>query len=187
MKKIIICPRCQTELLNYTSILLTVSAIKRGNGTEVPRPRSLSLSLMRYIIMRLHNISCTIQRTRLCRSESRALYCIGCGAYDAMRKYNAPRPFLLLPQGPILRHCDVFATNFTAAEFRALHCTYKNIMRKLNKQKASRGRDDPALEIPKCVPPPPAATTYIHHVVPHFYSDKYDKRSANMYTLKLKE
>ncbi|GBP39064.1 hypothetical protein EVAR_27422_1 [Eumeta japonica] len=39
------------------------------------------------------------------------------------RRYNAPRPFLLLPRVPVLRRCDAFVTNFTAAEFRALYCT----------------------------------------------------------------
>ncbi|GBP68835.1 Phenoloxidase-activating factor 2 [Eumeta japonica] len=47
----------------------------------------------------------------LCRSE---LF-----VNDAMRRFNAPRPFLLLPRVPILCHCDVFVTNFTAAEFRS--------------------------------------------------------------------
>ncbi|GBP49635.1 hypothetical protein EVAR_37417_1 [Eumeta japonica] len=31
-----------------------------------------------------------------------------------------PRPFLLLPRVPILRHCDAFVTNFTAAEFQIM-------------------------------------------------------------------
>ncbi|GBP34544.1 hypothetical protein EVAR_85264_1 [Eumeta japonica] len=35
-----------------------------------------------------------------------------------MCKFNAPRPFLLLLHLPILRHCDAFVTNFTAAKLR---------------------------------------------------------------------
>ncbi|GBP43516.1 hypothetical protein EVAR_30473_1 [Eumeta japonica] len=31
-----------------------------------------------------------------------------------MRRFDAPRPFHLLPRVPILRHCNAFMTNFTA-------------------------------------------------------------------------
>ncbi|GBP06045.1 hypothetical protein EVAR_3282_1 [Eumeta japonica] len=41
-------------------------------------------------------------------------------ANDILRRYYAPRTFLLLRRVPILRHCDAFVTNFTAAEFLAL-------------------------------------------------------------------
>ncbi|GBP53784.1 hypothetical protein EVAR_84268_1 [Eumeta japonica] len=37
-------------------------------------------------------------------------------ANDEMRGYYNFRPFLLLPRFPVLRHCDAFITNFTAAE-----------------------------------------------------------------------
>ncbi|GBP33103.1 hypothetical protein EVAR_18583_1 [Eumeta japonica] len=43
-------------------------------------------------------------------------------ANGVMRRSNALRPFLLLPRVPILRHCDAFVTNFTAAVFPALYC-----------------------------------------------------------------
>ncbi|GBP47383.1 hypothetical protein EVAR_38985_1 [Eumeta japonica] len=36
-----------------------------------------------------------------------------------MRRFDAPRPFCLLPGAPILGHCDAFVINFTAAECRA--------------------------------------------------------------------
>ncbi|GBP06258.1 hypothetical protein EVAR_3599_1 [Eumeta japonica] len=62
-----------------------------------------------------------MQRTKLCRSEL--------PANDALHRFNAPRPFLLIPGVPILCYCDAFLTNFTAAEFRALYCTLKNICR----------------------------------------------------------
>ncbi|GBP42760.1 Zinc finger protein 311 [Eumeta japonica] len=39
-----------------------------------------------------------------------------------MRKFSAPRPFLL-PRSPILRHRDASVINFAAAEFSALYCT----------------------------------------------------------------
>ncbi|GBP72316.1 hypothetical protein EVAR_90412_1 [Eumeta japonica] len=55
-----------------------------------------------------------VRRTKLCRSEL--------PADNAMRRFNAPQPFLL-PRVPILRFCDAFVTNFTAAEFRALYCS----------------------------------------------------------------
>ncbi|GBP19535.1 hypothetical protein EVAR_102083_1 [Eumeta japonica] len=41
-------------------------------------------------------------------------------ANDALRRFNAPRPFLLL-RVLILRHCVSFLTNFTTAGFCALH------------------------------------------------------------------
>ncbi|GBP35450.1 hypothetical protein EVAR_94902_1 [Eumeta japonica] len=53
---------------------------------------------------------CTVQRTKLCRSEL--------AANGILRRYYAPRPFLLR-RIPILRRCDAFATNFTAAKFCA--------------------------------------------------------------------
>ncbi|GBO98428.1 hypothetical protein EVAR_68_1 [Eumeta japonica] len=48
-----------------------------------------------------------------------------------MDRFNAPRPILLLPRvrfilHPIVRHCEVFVTNFIAAEFRALYCTRRS-------------------------------------------------------------
>ncbi|GBP35742.1 hypothetical protein EVAR_82677_1 [Eumeta japonica] len=49
----------------------------------------------------------------LCRSEL--------AANDVLHRYNAPQPSLLLPRFLILRHCDVFVTNFTAVEYRALY------------------------------------------------------------------
>ncbi|GBP40949.1 hypothetical protein EVAR_26030_1 [Eumeta japonica] len=58
----------------------------------------------------------TVQRTKLCLSEL--------SANDVMRRFNSPRPFLLPPPLPILRHCDAFVANFTAAEFHALYCTF---------------------------------------------------------------
>ncbi|GBP08836.1 hypothetical protein EVAR_78239_1 [Eumeta japonica] len=48
-------------------------------------------------------------------------------ANDAMRRFSAPRPFLLLPCVPILRHCDAFVTNFTAAEFRVYSATHETL------------------------------------------------------------
>ncbi|GBP20685.1 hypothetical protein EVAR_16558_1 [Eumeta japonica] len=39
-------------------------------------------------------------------------------ANDVIRKFNAPRPFFLLPRVSILHHYDAFVTNFTAAQFR---------------------------------------------------------------------
>ncbi|GBP81060.1 hypothetical protein EVAR_62100_1 [Eumeta japonica] len=57
-----------------------------------------------------------VQRAKLCRSEL--------PANDAMRRFNAPRPFLLLPRVLVSGHCDSIVTNFTAAEFRALYCKY---------------------------------------------------------------
>ncbi|GBP63677.1 hypothetical protein EVAR_82037_1 [Eumeta japonica] len=41
-------------------------------------------------------------------------------ANDAMRRFNAPRPYPLLRRVPISLHCDAFVTKFTAAEFHAL-------------------------------------------------------------------
>ncbi|GBP12201.1 hypothetical protein EVAR_6380_1 [Eumeta japonica] len=49
------------------------------------------------------------QYTKLCRSEL--------PANDAVRKFNSPQPFLILPRISILRHCDAFVTTFTAAKF----------------------------------------------------------------------
>ncbi|GBP22478.1 hypothetical protein EVAR_78655_1 [Eumeta japonica] len=49
----------------------------------------------------------TVQRMKLCSSQL--------PANDAMRSFNAPRPYLLLPRVPILRHCNAFVDNFTAA------------------------------------------------------------------------
>ncbi|GBP56922.1 Transmembrane protein 41 homolog [Eumeta japonica] len=51
----------------------------------------------------------TVQHTKLCRSEL--------VANDILPKYYDPRPFLLR-RVPILRRCDDFVTNFTAAKFR---------------------------------------------------------------------
>ncbi|GBP29758.1 hypothetical protein EVAR_94598_1 [Eumeta japonica] len=58
------------------------------------------------------SIVCIVQRTKLCCSES--------PANDAMRRFNAPLPFLLLLRVPVR---NAFATIFTAAEFRVLFCT----------------------------------------------------------------
>ncbi|GBP56450.1 hypothetical protein EVAR_40441_1 [Eumeta japonica] len=46
----------------------------------------------------------TVQRAKLYRS--------GLSANDVIRRFNVPRPFLLL-RVPILRHCDEFVTNFS--------------------------------------------------------------------------
>ncbi|GBP39247.1 Solute carrier family 25 member 44 [Eumeta japonica] len=78
------------------SIILGYETIKRVSLNEEYRPRVL-------------------QRTKLCRYELTA--------YDAVRKFNAPRPFLLFPRVPVSRRRDVFVANLTAAEFRALYCT----------------------------------------------------------------
>ncbi|GBP23926.1 hypothetical protein EVAR_17563_1 [Eumeta japonica] len=51
-----------------------------------------------------------VQLTKLCRSEL--------AANDILRRYYAPQPFLLRHRVLILRHCAVFVTNFTAAEFQ---------------------------------------------------------------------
>ncbi|GBP41203.1 hypothetical protein EVAR_30641_1 [Eumeta japonica] len=40
-------------------------------------------------------------------------------ANDVMRRFDIPQTFLLLPGVSILRHCNVFVTKFTAAEFLA--------------------------------------------------------------------
>ncbi|GBP05931.1 hypothetical protein EVAR_3212_1 [Eumeta japonica] len=50
-----------------------------------------------------------IQRTKFSCSEL--------AAYDILRRYYAPRPFLLRRRVPILRHCDAFLTNFTEAKY----------------------------------------------------------------------
>ncbi|GBP75663.1 hypothetical protein EVAR_55877_1 [Eumeta japonica] len=42
-------------------------------------------------------------------------------ANDILRRFYAPRPFLLLRCVPILYYCDAFVTNFTAAKFRVLY------------------------------------------------------------------
>ncbi|GBP26619.1 Semaphorin-5A [Eumeta japonica] len=55
-----------------------------------------------------------VRYTKLCRAEL--------PAYDVMRRFNASRPFLLLPRMLILRRCDAFVTNFTTAEFRFFVC-----------------------------------------------------------------
>ncbi|GBP15964.1 hypothetical protein EVAR_12546_1 [Eumeta japonica] len=60
---------------------------------NIPRPQPYCLPF-----------NCFPQHTKLCRSEL--------PANDEMRRYNAPRPFLLLPRVLILRHCDAFVTNF---------------------------------------------------------------------------
>ncbi|GBP32721.1 hypothetical protein EVAR_16885_1 [Eumeta japonica] len=54
----------------------------------------------------------TVQRTKLCRSDL--------AANDILRRYYASPSFLFLPRVPTLHNCNAFATNFTAAEFRAL-------------------------------------------------------------------
>ncbi|GBP62806.1 hypothetical protein EVAR_50635_1 [Eumeta japonica] len=58
---------------------------------------------------------CTVQRMKLCRSEL--------PVNDAMRRYTALRPFLLLPTFLFVAYFDAFVTNFTAAEVRALYCS----------------------------------------------------------------
>ncbi|GBP12639.1 hypothetical protein EVAR_71962_1 [Eumeta japonica] len=50
----------------------------------------------------------TVQRTTLCRSKF--------PANGEMRRFIVPQSYLLLPRVPILRYCDAFVTNFTAAE-----------------------------------------------------------------------
>ncbi|GBP36171.1 hypothetical protein EVAR_4315_1 [Eumeta japonica] len=55
------------------------------------------------------------ERTKLRRSEL--------PTNVAMRVFNAPQTFLLLPRASILRHCNAFVTNFTAAEFHACYIT----------------------------------------------------------------
>ncbi|GBP56449.1 hypothetical protein EVAR_40440_1 [Eumeta japonica] len=59
--------------------------------------------------------SCTVQRPKLCLSELAVndicIYCEGITLSD----------LFLLCGVPVLRHCDVFVTNFTAAKFRALN------------------------------------------------------------------
>ncbi|GBP24224.1 hypothetical protein EVAR_80077_1 [Eumeta japonica] len=52
----------------------------------------------------------TVQRTKLCRSEL--------PANDAMRRFNAPRTFPLLPRVLTLRYSDAFAANCTAVGFQ---------------------------------------------------------------------
>ncbi|GBP10025.1 hypothetical protein EVAR_77474_1 [Eumeta japonica] len=52
----------------------------------------------------------TVQRMEFCPSEL--------PTNDAMRRFNAPRPFLLLRRVPISRRCDAFVANFPAVEFR---------------------------------------------------------------------
>ncbi|GBP54427.1 hypothetical protein EVAR_35984_1 [Eumeta japonica] len=56
----------------------------------------------------------TVQRTKLCRSEM--------PVNDPMRRFSAPRSFLLLPRVVNLRNPDAFRTGLTAIEFRALYC-----------------------------------------------------------------
>ncbi|GBP54350.1 Helicase SKI2W [Eumeta japonica] len=73
--------------------------------------------------LNLENI--ILQHTKLYRFEL--------PANDMMRRCNTPRSFLLLPRRlPILRHCDAFGTNFTAAEFRALYSTSEGLTIKLD-------------------------------------------------------
>ncbi|GBP95699.1 hypothetical protein EVAR_71219_1 [Eumeta japonica] len=57
----------------------------------------------------------TVKRTKLCRSEL--------PAKDEMRKYNAPRPFFLPRNVPILRHCNGFVTNFSVAVSALKNCS----------------------------------------------------------------
>ncbi|GBP10765.1 hypothetical protein EVAR_6317_1 [Eumeta japonica] len=79
--------------------------------TVYPARVSTMITLLRTVCL-LHRS--TVERTKLCRSELPAT--------DAMRRYNAPQPFLLLPRVSILRHCNAFVTKFTAADFRAIYC-----------------------------------------------------------------
>ncbi|GBP39092.1 hypothetical protein EVAR_27452_1 [Eumeta japonica] len=58
----------------------------------------------------------TVRSTKLYRSEL--------ATNDVIRTFNTPRPFLLLPRVPVLRHYDAFVTNFTEAEFLALYFKY---------------------------------------------------------------
>ncbi|GBP15425.1 hypothetical protein EVAR_80595_1 [Eumeta japonica] len=61
----------------------------------------------------IHADLSAVQRTKICRSDLPAI--------DVIRRLKTFRTFLLLPCVPILRHCDAFVTNFTAAEFRTLY------------------------------------------------------------------
>ncbi|GBP36465.1 hypothetical protein EVAR_88045_1 [Eumeta japonica] len=54
--------------------------------------------------------SSTLQRTKLCRSESPPI--------DPMRRFDAPPTIPSSPPHRFLRHCDDFVANFTAAEFQ---------------------------------------------------------------------
>ncbi|GBP96027.1 hypothetical protein EVAR_71391_1 [Eumeta japonica] len=90
---------CDLQLGTDVGIKCLVST--RHHDTSAPSPDS-----------RQHS---TVRRTKLCRSES--------PANNIMRRFDVSQPFSLLPRVPILRHCDAFVTNFTAAELRALYCT----------------------------------------------------------------
>ncbi|GBP45960.1 hypothetical protein EVAR_41262_1 [Eumeta japonica] len=65
--------------------------------------RSISMPILR-----------VIQRTKLCRSEL--------AANGILRRYYTPRPVLLIRRVSILRHCDAFVTNFTAAKLPCGSC-----------------------------------------------------------------
>ncbi|GBP20785.1 hypothetical protein EVAR_14511_1 [Eumeta japonica] len=83
--------------------------ISEGSANKrVPYPRRTS-----FLIDVSDSTFYTPQRTKLPSDLS---------ANDVRRRFNALRLFLLLPRFPILRHCDVFATNFTAAEIGHLAC-----------------------------------------------------------------
>ncbi|GBP56393.1 hypothetical protein EVAR_32263_1 [Eumeta japonica] len=82
--------------------------MERGTSMEGVRYRnawSPGLHLVHY--HRHYRIFSTTTTThKLCRSE-----------LPAMHMFIAPRPFPLLPRLPVLRPCDTFVINFTAAEF----------------------------------------------------------------------
>ncbi|GBP33134.1 hypothetical protein EVAR_18615_1 [Eumeta japonica] len=98
---------------------LNSAVVRVAPGTS--RNDSLLVTALRHDIRRCQQFctcighSITAQRTKLCRSEL--------PMNDVLRRHNSPRPFLLLPRFSILRHCDAFVTNFTAAEFHPMCCT----------------------------------------------------------------
>ncbi|GBP97755.1 hypothetical protein EVAR_91980_1 [Eumeta japonica] len=96
-------PHCACAPDNVQDLLRFSRSVRRPRRAPASKSASRSPILL------------AVRRTKLCRSEL--------PADNAMRRFNAPQPFLLLPRVPILRFCDAFVTNFTAAEFRALYCS----------------------------------------------------------------
>ncbi|GBP35181.1 hypothetical protein EVAR_18306_1 [Eumeta japonica] len=73
------------------------------------------------------------------------LYRSELAANDILRRYCAPRPFLLLRRVPVLRRCDAFVTNFTAPEFPLEveifgHGRFSKFKRASERNRISKGR-----------------------------------------------
>ncbi|GBP29946.1 hypothetical protein EVAR_18426_1 [Eumeta japonica] len=102
---------------------------------------------------------CAVYRTKSFRSEL--------PANDAMRRYNTPQPFFLLPRVPISRHCDAFVTNFAEAEAQpssVADCV-------LSMMDPHQGYDEIRIEVSESFggPLPPPS----HHSLPSILSIRY--------------